>query len=451
MSNTMDWSKLMSPKRPGETGTASFGELRSRFDQDYDRIIFSHPFRKLQDKTQVFPLPEQDFVHTRLTHSLEVSSVGRSLGKMVGKTIIERHHLDTGGLNENHFGGVVAAASLAHDIGNPPFGHSGEESISTYFRQSDLASAFQEAMSPEEWSDLIQFEGNAQGFRLLNHELYGGLKLTYATLAAFTKYPRLSAGEKQAGRRSQKKYGIFHGNLDLYKAIAKETGLITISEHQYARHPLTFLVEAADDICYHIIDLEDGCRLGLVNFEEVVELMAEIIGDKFSRKKLDQIRSREEKLGTLRALTISQLIKETVDCFLQEENRILTAEFDQAITDEIPSSNTLKSIIGLSIDQIYRSRQVMEREAAGFQVLGKLMEAFCMAVYAEKHGKSEPQKRAIFRLLPEDIKELIQNQEELYPNFQLVVDFVSGLTDRAAVSLYKVITGYLLPHHNFQG
>ncbi len=443
----MEWVRLMSSKRPGEKSEGDFGELRSRFDQDYDRIIFSHPFRKLQDKTQVFPLPDHDFVHNRLTHSLEVSSVGRSLGRLVGDVVCQRHGLGQYGITENHFGGVVAAASLAHDLGNPPFGHSGETSISEFFLNSPLGEKIKGQLSLEQWSDLISFEGNAQGFRIMNHDLYRGLRLTYATLGAFTKYPRLSSGEKRPGRRSQKKYGIAFGNKDLFQELASEMGLLELGAHQYGRHPLAFLVEAADDICYHIIDLEDGCRLGLVSLEEVVDRMSVILGDKFSPSKFNQIDSKEEKLGLLRAMTINALIQECVQVFLDNEEGILDGSFDQSLADEIPSSKVLGDIISLSIDKIYRSRQVLEREAAGFEILEKLMSAFVGAVYYQKFSEESSAKfKSIYRLIPEDFQSLIEKQDGLYENLQVVVDLVSGLTDKAAVGLYKVINGYSLPH-----
>lgn len=437
----------MSPKRAGKPTKLLDDEIRSRFDQDYDRIIFSHPFRKLQDKTQVFPLPEHDFVHTRLTHSLEVSSVGRSLGKEVGKILIERHGLSGKGFTTHHFGGVVAAASLAHDIGNPPFGHSGEQCISSFFLSTDSGKKYKQLVTEQEWQDLTRFEGNAQGFRLLNHDLYGGLQLTYATLAAFTKYPKTASATIDKSRKSQKKYGYYVSNREVFQDLMNEMEIPAIGEDTYLRHPLAFLVEAADDICYHIIDLEDGSRLGLVGMDETVELMSAIIGDKFSREKFQRINSSEEQLGLLRAMTINQLIQESVQCFVDLEQDILSGKFDGALTDEIPSAGILKKIIDLSIKKIYRSRQVLEREAAGFEVIEKLMLGFTEAIYSQKYDKvgSNPKAKAIHRLLPEDYQYLLSNDLSVYQSMQLVVDFVSGLTDKSALNLYKTISGYALP------
>ncbi|MEM7110582.1 MAG: dGTP triphosphohydrolase, partial [Bacteroidota bacterium] len=264
----MNWSKLLSEQRGQKKGDEKDKGTRSAFEQDYDRVIFSYPFRRLQDKTQVHPLPEDDFVHTRLTHSLEVSSVGRSLGKKVGKVILERWPELAKRYDFHEFGGIVAAASLAHDIGNPPFGHSGEDAISEFFK-SGSGAIYKNLVNELEWADLTHFEGNAQGFRILNKDQYQGLRLTYATLAAFSKYPRQSIIKcKDPKRRSQKKYGFFQSERDVFKSIASTLGLPELEEYSWSRHPLAFLVEAADDICYNLIDLEDGCRLGLVNYSD---------------------------------------------------------------------------------------------------------------------------------------------------------------------------------------
>jgi dGTPase len=443
----MNWKELLSARRMGESATPDDSETRNRFEQDFDRIIFSHPFRKLQDKTQVFPMPEDDFVHTRLTHSLEVSSVGRSLGKECGKIIIERHpELSTTGITYHHMGAITAAASLAHDLGNPPFGHSGEQGISAYFKYNESGKKFKALVNKEEWMDLCDFEGNAQGFRILNGDFHGGLKLTFATLAAFTKYPRTASTDKDPKRKSHKKYGFTQSELALFKKVADDTGLLKIATNCWARHPLTFLVEAADDICYHIIDLEDGTRLGLVSFDETKELLAEIIGDRYAPEKLDKMDDLNEKLGILRALSISQLIKETMTTFLDLEEKILDGTFDQALTDVIPSAAILDKISKLSVNRIYRSTMVLEREAAGLEVIEKLMERLIGATY---HVRFEPENlsprlRAVFRLLPESYKSNIDKSDGPYEAFQLVMDFVSSLTDSSAIKLYRTVSGYPL-------
>lgn len=441
----MNWLQLLSHKRFGETRRTSHDQTRSRFEQDFDRIIFSHPFRKLQDKTQVFPLPEDDFVHTRLTHSLEVSVVGRSLAKKAGSYLLAKYpELLTKGYTIHDFGGIVGAACLAHDLGNPPFGHSGEDSISSFFLTNKKGLFFKNKISDAEWKDLTTFEGNAQGLRILNGNGSSGLKLTYATLGAFTKYPLSSSCEKEKGRKSQKKFGYYQCNAKLFKEMANEMGLVPLSQNKWCRHPLAFLVEAADDICYHIIDLEDGCRLGLVPFDTVKDLLAEIIGKNYSEEKLQKIPSQNERLGTLRALAINQLIEECSSLFIENEEAMLDGSFDQGLTSLIPSATVLQKIISLSIEKIYRSKLVLEKEAGGYEVIDHLIESFTTAVYAKHFDTLLPKHKSVLRLLPEEYEVQLKNVASVYEALQIVIDFISGLTDSHAVRLYKTIKGYRL-------
>jgi dGTPase len=442
----MNWIQLLSTRRSGETEAQASEVNRSRFEQDYDRIIFSHPFRRLQDKTQVFPLPEDDFVHTRLTHSLEVSSVGRTLGKNAGAYLLDKYpELKEKGFTTGDFGGIVGAACLAHDLGNPPFGHSGEDSISSFFLSNEKGLVYQSKVSEKEWNDLIAFEGNAQGFRILNSQINGGLKLTFTSLGAFTKYPLSSSCEKEKGRKSQKKYGYYQSDSDLFKEISRNMGLNKLGENKWSRHPLAFLVEAADDICYHIIDLEDGCRLGLVPFDHVKELLASIIGDTFSENKLAKISSLNQKLGTLRAMAINKLIHECSQVFEDNEDGILDGSFDKALTSLLPSSSSLNKIITLSIDKIYQSKLVLEKEAGGHEVIDQLMEVFIEAAYSIKFDVAKPKHLSAIRLLPEEFKVQLDNDLTVYETLQIIIDFVSGLTDSYAVRLYQTIKGYRLP------
>ncbi|MDH5474359.1 MAG: deoxyguanosinetriphosphate triphosphohydrolase [Cyclobacteriaceae bacterium] len=445
----MNWIQLLSSDRIGKKskGDESF---RSDFEKDYDRIIFSHPFRRLQDKTQVHPLPEYDFVHTRLTHSLEVSSVGRSLGKKVGEVLINRYpELKKKGINSFDFGAIVAAAALAHDIGNPPFGHSGESAISDFFKHHPQGELFKSRLSDKQWEDAVNFEGNAQGFRLMQQNQ--GLQLTFATLASFTKYPRESKITQQdKSKKSQKKYGFFQSEKEAFAQVAQEVGLLRVSDKDliWNRHPLAFLVEAADDICYQVIDLEDGCRLGLVGFDETVALFAKIIGENFDRKKLDKYSSNAEKIGILRAMAISILVDQCVDVFLANEKLILEGAFDKAITGQIKSSNVLDEIEKISITKIYQSRKVMEKEAAGFEVLPGLLESFSTAAYNYYFAKEACSRKHsnLMRLLPEDIKVRMDNsQQDVYAILMACIDFISGMTDSAAISLYRKIKGISLP------
>lgn len=438
----MNWKLLLSAQRSGQKLQVSSEPSRSAFEQDYDRIIFSHPFRKLQDKTQVHPLPEHDFVHTRLTHSLEVSSVGRSLGKRVGEVILERHPELSKEYSLFDFGAIVSAASLTHDLGNPPFGHAGEDAISDFFKHHPVASQIKNKMSEAEWADLIQFEGNAQGFRILNKNQYG-LKLTFATLGAFTKYPcpaYFPARDKK--KRSQKKFGFFQSEKEIFTEVATALELPRVAEGVYERHPLTYLVEAADDICYSIIDLEDACSLGLVSYNEAKALFENILTKNKSKLgKLEQLKSKQEKIGFLRALAIGDLMDECSALFLDSEKEILEGKFNSALADLCPSKDALKKIIDISIDKIYRARQVVEIEAAGHQVLPGLLEEFLAAGIGIIEKTKSRKHENLALLLPEDILLNIRQSPDYYTMARYMVDFVSGLTDRYAISLYKKIMG----------
>lgn len=445
----MKWEKLLFNGRFGEKNSTAPNESgRSEFEIDYDRIIFSAPFRNLQDKTQVFPLPEQAFVHTRLTHSLEVSSVGRSLGKAVGEFLIEKYpNLEKMGISSSSIGSIVAAAALTHDIGNPPFGHAGEEAISDFFRLHPDGLIWEKHVRIDQWADLINFEGNAQGFRMLVSKQFG-LKLTYATLAAFTKYPRPSLiAQRDVARKSQKKYGFFGNQLADFEEMAGVLGIEKISMDTWVRHPLAFLVEAADDICYSIIDLEDGCTLGLVSFEETLDLLKPILKDKIDLQKL-QDRTLTQKLGVLRAMSIGQLIGETVDIFGQYEEQMRKGNFDKALTDMIPSAKALSEISKVSIQRIYRSKIVLEKEAAGFQVLEGLLSVFSKALYHHFYQTDSfsGKDKSILRLLPEDFPMKGWGSEvNPYPLLRALVDYISGMTDKYALNLYRRVKGISFP------
>ncbi len=433
----MNWNTLLSANRLGQKSTSS-ESYRSAFEQDYDRIIFSHPFRRLQDKTQVHPLPEHDFVHTRLTHSLEVSSVGRSLGKRVGEVVLERHPELSQNFSLFDFGAIVAAASLAHDLGNPPFGHAGEDALSDFFLEN---TRFKGAVSEAEWSDLIKFEGNAQGFRILNQHEYG-MKLTCATLGAFTKYPCPAHFQwRDRSKKSQKKFGFFQSEKEIFSDLAGQLELNNAAEGAWCRHPLAFLVEAADDICYSIIDLEDGCRLGLVSFEETVELLAPILKEKLDRSKLAGNDGLNKKLGTLRAMSIGELIDACTTIFLANEEEIIAGKFDHALIDLCEFKGALKKIGEVSIQKIYRARQVVEIEASGHEVLPGLLREFVTA--GGLLGKKEQSRKYsnLGLLFPTEISKAIEQCQTEYGVLRYVIDFISGLTDRHALSLYRKIKG----------
>jgi dGTPase len=442
----VNWLQLLSSHRTGQKQMAPTEPSRSAFEQDYDRIIFSHPFRRLQDKTQVHPLPEHDFVHTRLTHSLEVSSVGRSLGKRVGEIILQRHPALNTSSSLFDFGAIVAAASLAHDVGNPPFGHAGEAAIGDFFAHHQQGLSFKEKVTPAEWEDLTKFEGNAQGFRILTKNQFG-LKLTYATLGAFTKYPCPALfTDRDKAKRSQKKFGFFQAEKEIFKEVATQLELTPVSAFVSGRHPLAFLVEAADDICYSIIDLEDGCNLGLVSYTEAKQLFEGVLTKGKSKLgKLEQLTSKQEKIGYLRALAIGDLMDECSSLFLDKEMEILSGTFDQALADHCPSKNALKEIIKVSIERIYQARQVVEIEAAGHEVLPGLLEEFTTAGNYLMSGIKSRKYQNLQFLLPEATIKIIRDRpSDTYGMLREVLDFISGLTDRHALSLYRKIKGISL-------
>jgi dGTPase len=452
------WDHLISKKRfeTNDDKYSSDESVRGEFQRDYDRIVFSSAFRRLQNKTQVMPMPESDFVHTRLTHSLEASVVGRSLGRIVGKSILERHPELTGEKNiqEADFGDIVAAACLAHDIGNPPFGHSGEDAISSYFL-SEEAQPFLKNLTEAQAADLHRFEGNAAGFRVLTYTYpahcklpegvtHSGLSLTFTTLATFTKYPKESLPEvKGTKSTSEKKYGFFQTEKAWFNTIAQELGLLKKgADNQvfFHRHPLAFLVEAADDICYRIIDFEDGLKLGLVPHQQGIALLRQILGDAPNRVSSLTFFDWREEIGYLRARIIGKLIEEAAQIFLQHEQAILAGTYDKPLINELSCKHVLDQIKGLSIDLIYRNRPVLEIEAAGFEVLGGLLDACMKAAFrpASKHH------RKIADLIPPQYLQLPEGASD-YERIVHITDYVTSLTDQAALGLYRKIKGIELP------
>lgn len=430
---------------PALSAAHTRSSARSAWEHDFDRIIFSHPFRRLQDKTQVHPLPEHDFVHTRLTHSLEVSSVGRTLGRLVGQAVTGRHPHLAQRLSAFDFGAVTAAASLAHDLGNPPFGHTGEDALSEFFRTNPVGRSYRERLTEWQWQDLTRFEGNAQGFRLLSRGRFG-LRLTHATLGAFMKYPCPSTASLGSGSgKSRRKFGFFQTELESFQETAAMLGLTSREKNVHMRHPLAFLVEAADDICYSIIDLEDGCRLGLVTLDETLELFAPVLGASLDRAKLLRERSLNEKLGVLRAMTIGKLTDACAMVFVENERSILDGSFDEALVDAGPYRKDMEAVSKLSKERIYQARHVTEIEAAGFEILPGLLEVFVGAADAYVSGDRSKRADVHARLLPIEVLDDIRLAgDDVYSRLRLVLDFVSGLTDRHALSLYRKLKGISL-------
>ena len=444
----MNWEQLLSLKRYGDTNKRlrkEQNENRLGFEVDYDRIIFSTAFRSLQDKTQVIPLSKTDFVHTRLTHSLEVSVVSRSLGRAVGTQILAKypnleHDL---GYKANDFGAIVAAASLAHDIGNPPFGHSGEKAIGEFFKNGDGAQ-YKSQLTDKQYQDLLDFEGNANGFYLLsmsNPGQEGGLRLSYATLGAFMKYPKESLPKKPSSHVADKKYGFFQYDKALFLDIAEELGLKQTREGKdisFARHPLCYLVEAADDICYSIIDFEDGINLGLIEEEFALEYLIKLVKDSLDSAKYKSLKTTKARVGYLRSLSINALINEAVRVFMENETAILNGDFEYALIDKSKYVPQIDDILKISVDKIYQSNEVVEKELAGYQVIAKLLQVYTATVNNKVAGTMSNYDKLIMRTLPDNDEFY---HEDLYTRLLSVSSYIASLTDSKALLLYKKLLG----------
>jgi dGTPase len=439
----MDWNTLLSPYRLGSKHreTLSNAVARSNFQRDYDRLIFSAPFRRLQDKTQVFPLPGSIFVHNRLTHSLEVASIGRSLGDMASRELQKNNSITNPLIYE--LGAVVSAACLAHDIGNPPFGHSGEQAISHFFTEGK-GIEFKDRISEAEWNDLIHFEGNANAFRLLAHPFNGrrtgGFSLTYTTLASLVKYPwpSTSMGKK-------KKYGFFKSEESTYDEVANVLNipLLDTEKKIYARHPLVYLVEAADDIAYQLMDLEDALKLGILDLKTVEELFMNFfdVGEdtrfyEIKSSVYEEVSDVNERIAFLRATVISKLINQVLKVFLENQSQILEGNFEGNLVKHLPEQSLVafKKVSAISLDKIYRQPDVIAIELSGYHVLDSLLDAFTTAVL----NPATDYNSKLISIMPDQFK-----PQSVLPNEQIrsVLDFVSSMTDLYAVKLHRMIKG----------
>jgi len=454
----MNWDNCFSPKRYGVENVNS--DIRTEYERDWDRIIFSSPFRRLQNKTQVFPLPEEVFVHNRLTHSLEVASIGRSLGKIIGKKIAQIGEIQNNNIArafyKNGLKNVISSACLAHDLGNPAFGHSGEEAISKYFRKRDTEKAedidFKKKFSPQEWNDLITFEGNANALRILTMQQYGrmkgGFRLTYSTIGSIIKYPCESlASDKNILHR--KKYGYFKIDEEVFFDIAKELNLISDnveSKIAFKRHPFVYLVEAADDIAYNIIDFEDAHRLGILTYEEVSNTFLKIIETnsqddiKWVKEQADSlIIDKNESLAYLRAKSINTLIYKCSDAFWKNSEQILKGKYNTSLIKDIPElRDIMDEIEKVSIEKIYNARKVIELEIAGFRIMSRLVEDFVTSALTEKDKRDKEQNK-ILGLLPKQY--YFDESNSAYIKVMHILDFISGMTDLFALKLYRKLRG----------
>ncbi len=443
----MDWKQLISNKRLGqEYRHAIRHDDRTEFKRDYDRLIFSAPFRRLQNKTQVFPLPGSIFVHNRLTHSLEVASVGMSLGNDIAAQLTVRHPELRGTLFEQ-IGQIVATACLAHDLGNPPFGHSGEKAIQTFFTEGP-GRELQQKVSPIFWSDITHFEGNANAFRLLTHQFCGrrpgGFVMTYSTLASIVKYPFASSAASRKG-----KFGFFESERENYQRIADEMGIICTSKPneplRYVRHPLVYLVEAADDICYEIMDLEDAHKLKILSFGETERLMLgffDEMGKNRIRQRIQEegVTDPNEKVVYMRACVISLLESECVRTFVENEENILSGTFTGALIDHVSPlpREAYKQCAALSVERIYKSKPVLDVELSGYKIMETLMEQMVRAVM-------NPDRYYSQQLIGRVSSQYDINAADLEMRLMAVIDYIAGMTDVYALDVYQKINGISLP------
>lgn len=456
----MNWADLLSTGRIGIKGDAPFGREESPFLLDLDRITFSSFFRRLQDKTQVHPLSVGARVRSRLTHSIEVASVGRSLGFGVGRQLIEGGRDIPPHISAHDFGYIVQVACLSHDIGNPPFGHAGEAAIGQWF-QENSSRVFHDKMTEAEKRDLLNFEGNAQGFRILNRLDYfrerGGFQMSYAALGAFTKYPGDSSIKSTPGIEA-KKAGFCQSEKDIFEQVATTLGLIRRGkEYLWCRHPLAYLMEAADDICYRVADLEDGVTMECVSFKEVEYHLAPLAwshkyGDTIDARRADLMdqdwynrMDQTEKLGFLRSKAIGNLIKATVTAFMTHEGDLLKGKLDQELLALTPFAEEAKACKTFAGSSIFSTRRKLEIETASYEILGFLLDVFSQAMleferYDGDVKNMSPKHKHVIKLLDRPF----EFKNNRYDHLLQVSDFVSGLSDRAAVNMFKVLKGISL-------
>jgi len=447
LSTVMEWKQLISNKRLGqEHRHTERHDDRTEFKRDYDRLIFSAPFRRLQNKTQVFPLPGSVFVHNRLTHSLEVASVGMSLGNDVAQRVIERRPELRNTLFEQ-IGQIVSTACLAHDLGNPPFGHSGEKAIQTFFTEG-AGNRLREEVSPAFWDDITHFEGNANAFRLLTHQFKGrrpgGFVMTYSTIASIVKYPHASSA---AGKKG--KFGFFQSEQETYQRLAAEMGIRRLSVEgeplRYARHPLVYLVEAADDICYEIMDLEDAHKLKIVSFDEASRLMLGFFEDEVQQRILQRIKDEQltdpnEQIVYMRSCVIGKLENECVKAFIDHEDEILAGTFEKGLIDHISplQREAYKACAKLSVARIYKSRPVLDVELSGYKIMATLMDQMVEAVM-------HPDRYYSQQLVGRVSSQYDIDAKDLETRLMAVIDYISGMTDVYALDVYQKINGISLP------
>lgn len=438
----MDWQRLISDRRLGLEEFHDINtQMRSDFQRDYDRMIFSSPFRRMQNKTQVFPLPGSVFVHNRLTHSLEVSTVGRSISKEVISRLRYNNNYSESDNVIQHIPDIVATSCLCHDLGNPPFGHSGEKTISTWFSEGKGAS-LKDELTIQQWSDLTNFEGNANSFRLLTHQFVGrrkgGFAMTYSTLGTLVKYPwtSLHAGDKG-------KFGFFESEEDAYRKVAQWLGIPELEPGKFARHPLVYLMEAADDICYQIMDIEDAHRLAILNTNEAAEFLLNFFdghrADKL-RRGMGYLSDPNEKIGYLRSNVIGALVENSADVFVENLDKIMDGEKVPSLVDLLanPLKEAYNNCSEMAFNRIYCAPDVVDVDLAGNRIIEYLLDTLMEAVLNPERNYS----RLLLTKMP---KQYDINATTLYGKIQSVLDHISGMTDVYALDLFRKLNGHSLP------
>ncbi len=442
MATRMNWERLICDTRLGlEHYKDSKGGVRSDFERDYDRLIFSSPFRRLQNKTQVFPLPGSIFVHNRLTHSLEVSCVGRSLAREIAMRLHERHQHEAWCNKLWDMGEIVAAACLAHDLGNPPFGHSGEKTIGEFFSNGN-GKVFQERLTPQQWDDLTHFEGNANSLRTLVHQFKGrrpgGFAMTYSTLASIVKYPYSSS---HAGKKG--KFGFFTTEKDIFEKIAAELGMIRLEEERYCRHPLVYMVEAADDICYQVMDIEDGHKLKLLTTEQTIDLLTGFFNEErkaHMRDVMEKVTDPNEKIVYLRSCVVGLLVQECATTFVEHEDEIMEGCFDGSLIDNISPlpKKGYEHCSEVAFKKLYRAGYVVDVDLAGIRIINLLLDKLTQAVLHPESYHSQ-------LLLNKFPQQYDVHATTLFEKLQGVLDHISAMTDVYALNLYRQLDGISLP------
>lgn len=438
----MNWDQLICDRRLGmEEYHDGRHHTRSDFQRDYDRLIFSSPFRRLQNKTQVFPLPGSIFVHNRLTHSLEVSSVGRSMGTEVSIRLNEKYCKAPWRKKLDSIRDIVAAACLCHDLGNPPFGHSGEKTISTYFSEGS-GRVIREMTDERQWADLINFEGNANSFRLLTHQFRGrrrgGMAMTYSSLASIVKYPYSSAFARKKG-----KFGFFTSEEEVFRKVATQLGMPETEPGRFARHPLVYITEAADDICYQIMDLEDAHKLKIIGSEEVTGLFLDFFtpaDQERMHRTLARLDDPNEKIAYLRSNVIGAMVEECADVFVSNEDEILAGSFSGTLIDRMNPllRNAYSQCSDTAWRKIYCAREVVDIELAGNRIITCLLDTLIEAALHPEKNYS----KLLLNIIPHQYD---TSAPGLFERVQSVLDHISGMTDVYALDLFRKLKGHSLP------